>query len=137
VAAAEALKALREGDRNSEVAVNSPGLGGPYIALSHTVGSYRFGKNSGNINVGGGTINDNRKTITFKAGSFLLVAILALIAATGGTFYIRNHDSSALQAPSARANSSGRTTERAELAGNRPAYVSPDSPMLTPQPSVT
>ena len=29
--------------------------------------------------------------------------------------------------PSARANSSGKTTERAELAGNRPTYVSPDS----------
>jgi len=30
--------------------------------------------------------------------------------------------------PSARANSSGKTTERAELAGNRPTYVSPDTP---------
>src|SRR5450755_4282429 len=29
--------------------------------------------------------------------------------------------------PSARANSSGKTTERAELAGNRPTYVSPDN----------
>ena len=34
--------------------------------------------------------------------------------------------------PSARANSSGKTTERAELAGNGPTYVSPDTALNGP-----